>query len=94
MAAFDYKKEYKEFYLPPKKLQIIVVPPLEGFWWQEGRQGIDYSHKEDFRWISLLRLPEFVTREEFEWVIRESTQKKGTDFSKVEFLTYEEGLCV
>lgn len=146
MAAFDYKKEYKEFYLPPKKPQMIeipamnflavrgqgdpneedgaykasigllygiaytikmskmgmhkmdgyfdyVVPPLEGFWWQDGRD-IDYAHKEDFRWISLIRLPEFVTKAEFDWAVREATKKKETDFSKVEFLTYEEGLCV
>ena len=141
--AFDYKKEYKEFYLPPRKPQIIeipsmnflavrgqgdpneeggaykesigllygiaytikmskmgrhkikgyfdyVVPPLEGFWWQEGIAGIDYSRKKDFQWISLIRLPEFVTKEEFE----EAEAKKETDFSKVEFLTYEEGMCV
>ena len=71
-----------------------VVPPLEGFWWQEGRQGVDYSRKEDFQWISLIRLPEFVTEDEFEWARREATVKKEMDFSKVEFLTYEEGLCV
>ena len=147
MAVFDYKKECKEFYLPPKKPQIIeipsmnflavqgigdpneeggaykvsigllygiaytikmskmgkhkmkgyfdyVVPPLEGFWWQDGKQGIDYAHKEEFQWISLIRLPEFVTKEEFDWAVREATEKKKIDFSKVEFLTYEEGLCV
>ena len=145
--AFDYKKEYKEFYLPPKKPQIVrvpamnfiavrgqgdpnaeggaykasigllygvaytikmskmgahrmagyfdyVVPPLEGFWWQEGRKGVDYSRKEEFQWISLIRLPDFVTREEFSWAIEEATAKKETDFSAVEFLPYEEGLCV
>ena len=147
MAAFDYKKEYKEFYLPPKQPHILevpsmnflavrgqgdpnreggaykvsigllygvaytikmsklgthkmkgyfdyVVPPLEGFWWQEGRQNIDYTHKEDFRWISLIRLPEFVTKEEFTWAVQEASAKKQTDFSKVEFLTYQEGTCV
>lgn len=147
MAAFDYKKEYKEFYLPPKKPQIIeipsmnflavrgkgdpneeggaykeaigwlygvaytikmskkgthridgyfdyVVPPLEGFWWQDGLCGVDYSRKKDFQWISLIRLPEFVTKDEFEWALQEAAAKKGTDFSRVEFLTYEEGLCV
>ena len=145
--AFDYKKEYKEFYLPPKKPQIItipsmnfisvkgkgdpneengtykesigllygiaytikmskmgrhkiegyfdyVVPPLEGFWWQDGIYGVDYAKKEAFQWISLIRLPEFVTKETFQWAIGEATEKKQTDFSKVEFLTYEEGLCV
>lgn len=147
MPVFDYKKVCKEFYLPPKKPQIIeipsmnflavqgmgdpneedgaykvsigllygiaytikmskmgkhkmkgyfdyVVPPLEGFWWQDRKQGIDYAHKEEFQWISLIRLPEFVTKEEFDWAVREATEKKKTDFSKVEFLTYEEGLCV
>lgn len=145
--AFDYKKEYKEYYLPPKKTQIItipsmnfiavrgtgdpneengvykesigllygiaytikmskmgkhkiqgyfdyVVPPLEGFWWQEGSRGVDYSQKETFQWISLIRLPEFVTEETFQWAVKEATVKKQTDFSNVEFLTYEEGLCV
>lgn len=145
--AFDYKKEYKEFYLPPKKPHIItipsmnfiavrgkgdpneengsykesigllygiaytikmskmgqhkiegyfdyVVPPLEGFWWQDGIRGVDYAHKEKFQWISLIRLPEFVTREEFQWAVKEAAKKKQMDFSKVEFFTYEEGLCV
>ena len=71
-----------------------VVPPLEGFWWQEGCKGVDYAHKENFQWISLIRLPEFVTREEFAWAVQEATVKKEMDFSAVEFLTYEEGLCV
>lgn len=145
--AFDYKKEYKEFYLPKRKPELVtvppmnfiavrgkgdpneeggaykqsigllygiaftvkmskmgdhrmegyfdfVVPPLEGLWWQEGTEGIDYSRKEDFEWISMIRLPEFVTREEFDWAVREAGEKKKTDFSKVEFFTYEEGLCV
>ena len=145
--AFDYKKEYKEFYMPKNKPSIVdvpkmnyiavrgkgnpndedgeykqaigllygiaytikmskktehqingffdyVVPPLEGFWWQEGINGIDYSHKEDFCWISLIRLPDFVTKADFDWAVEEATRKKKTDFSKVEFLTYEEGLCV
>ncbi len=145
--AFDYKKEYKEFYLPKNKPSLVevppmnyiavrgkgdpnveggeykasigllygiaftikmsklgdhridgyfdyVVPPLEGFWWQDGVCGIDYSHKEDYRWISLIRLPDFVTRADFDWAVAEATKKKKTDFSKVEFLTYNEGLCV
>ena len=145
--AFDYKKEYKEFYMPKNKPSIVdvpkmnyiavrgkgnpndedgeykqaigllygiaytikmskktdhqingffdyVVPPLEGFWWQEGINGIDYSHKEDFCWISLIRLPDFVTKADFDWAVEEATRKKKTDFSKVEFLTYQEGLCV
>ncbi|MGT2801329.1 GyrI-like domain-containing protein [Streptococcus henryi] len=145
--AFDYKKEYKEFYLPKKKPSIVelpkinylavrgqgdpnaedgeykqsitllyaiaytikmsekgqhqlegyfdyVVPPLEGFCWQEGVEGVDYTRKEDFHFISLIRLPDFVTKEAFDWAIAEATEKKKTDFSKVEFLSYEEGLCV
>lgn len=145
--TFDYKKEYKEFYLPPKAPGIAnipgmnfvavrgkgnpndpdgeykkainllygisftikmsykgsrriegyfpyVVPPLEGLWWQDGMTGIDYSHKENFRWISMIRLPEFVTKEEFNWAVREAEEKKQTDFSRAEFFTYKEGLCV
>lgn len=146
--AFDFKKEYKEFYMPPKKTTIVtvpamnylavrgkgdpnaeegeykqaigllyaaaytikmskkgvhriegffdyVVPPLEGFWWQRQIAGqIDYSHKELFEWISLIRLPDFVTKSDFDWAIAEAAAKKKTDFSKVEFFTYDEGLCV
>ena len=72
----------------------FVVPPLEGFWWQDGVAGIDYAHKENFKWISVIRLPDFVTKEDFEWSCEEATKKKKTDFSKVEFLSYDEGLCV
>lgn len=145
--AFDFKKEYKEFYMPKSKPGIVavppmnyiavrgqgdpnqedgeykrsiellygiaytikmskkgdhriegyfdfVVPPLEGFWWQEGVAGVDYACKEAFQWISVIRLPDFVTKEEFEWAVREATRKKKLDFSKAEFLRYEEGLCV
>ena len=145
--AFDYKKEYKEFYMPKNKPGIVtvppmnyiavrgkgnpneegseyketigllyaiaftikmskkgsrqiegyfdyMVPPLEGFWWQEGVKGIDYSRKEDFQFISVIRLPGFVTKEDFAWAVEEATVKKKKDFSKVEFLTYDEGLCV
>lgn len=145
--AFDYKKEYKEFYMPPKRPGITevppmnyiavrgkgdpneengeykesigllysiaftikmsykgshridgyfeyVVPPLEGFWWQDGMEDIDYAHKENFHFISLIRLPDFVTKTDFEWAVCEAARKKKTDFSKVEFFTYNEGLCV
>ena len=145
--AFDYKKEYKEFYMPKNKPNIIeipkmnyiavrgkgnpneenseykqtigllysvaftikmsyktshkiegyfeyVVPPLEGFWWQNGIEGLDYNRKEDMEFISMIRLPDFVTKEEFDWAISEATNKKKQDFSKVEYLTYDEGLCV
>ena len=71
-----------------------VVPPLEGFWWQDDVDGIDYSHKENFQWISVIRLPDFVSKVDFVWAIEEATRKKKMDFSKVEFLEIEEGLCV
>lgn len=145
--AFDYKKEYKEFYMPKKKPELVevpemrfiavrgkgnpneedgaykksigllygiaftikmskkgehkidgyfdyVVPPLEGFWWQKGVIGVDYSRKEDFCWISMIRLPDFVTEEDFQWAVDEAQRKKKQDYSKVEFLTISEGLCV
>ena len=145
--AFDFKKEYKEHYLPKNKPSIVdvpkmnyiavrgkgnpneengdyqntlgllygvaytikmsykgdhkidgffeyVVPPLEGFWWQYGKDGIDYDHKEQLNFISIIRLPDFVTKADFEWAIAEATKKKKQDFSRVEFLTYDEGLCV
>lgn len=71
-----------------------VVPPLEGLWWQNDGKSIDFSHKDSFQWISMIRLPDFVTPEEFAWAVGEATAKKGTDYSKAEFLTYQEGLCV
>lgn len=145
--SFDYKKEYKEFYMPKNKPGIItipsanyiavrgqgdpnaengeykssigilyaiaftikmskksgysikgffdyVVPPLEGFWWQNGIKGIDYTRKEDFQFISIIRLPDFVTKQDFDWAVHEASVKKNADFSKAEFMTYEEGLCV
>ena len=144
---FDYKKEYKEFYLPKAKPEIVeipamnylairgmgnpneeggaykasiellyalaytikmskkgehqiegyfdyVVPPLEGFWWQEGRKGIDYAHKEDFVFISLIRLPDFVTKDDFAWAVADAAAKKKIDVYKVEYLSYNEGVCV
>ncbi|HWQ75619.1 MAG TPA: GyrI-like domain-containing protein [Syntrophomonas sp.] len=145
--AFDYKKEYKEFYLPKNQPQIItvppmnfvavrgcgdpneaggeyqtainllygiaftikmsykgdhkiegyfeyVVPPLEGFWWMQDEPGVDYRHKDKFAWISAIRLPEFVAEADFEWAVGEAAKKKKTDFSRAEFFTYDEGLCV
>ncbi len=71
-----------------------VVPPLEGFWWQDDVDGIDYSHKENLQWISVIRLPDFVAKADFDWAVDEATRKKKMDFSKVEFLEIEEGLCV
>ena len=71
-----------------------VVPPLEGFWWMNGVDGIDYAHKDEFNWISVIRLPDFVKKRDFDWAVKEATAKKKQDFSKVEFFTYDEGLCV
>ena len=91
--SFTIKMSYKgshriEGYFP------YVVPPLEGLWRQDGITGIDYSHKDSFQWISMIRLPEFVTKEEFDWAVQEAEEKKQTDFSRTEFFTYNEGLCV
>ncbi len=72
-----------------------VVPPLEGFWWQDGLKGsIDYNNKNAINFISIIRLPDFVTKEDFDWAIKEATKKKKQDFSRVEFITYNEGICV
>lgn len=91
--AFTIKMSYKGSHKIDGYF-AYVVPPLEGLWWQEGVDGIDYARKETFRWIAMIRLPEFVTREEFDWAVKEATEKKKTDFGKVEFFTYEEGECV
>lgn len=72
----------------------FVVPPLEGFWWQEGLAGIDYSDKSTFNWISVIRMPDFVTKAEFDWAVAEATRKKKLDCSAAEFLTIDEGECV
>ena len=71
-----------------------VVPPLEGVWWQDGVIGVDYTNKDSFQWISVIRLPDFVTKDDFDWAVREAAAKKKQDFSKVEFFSYNEGLCV
>ena len=144
---FDFKKEYKEFYLPKAKPEIItvpkanyiavrgkgnpneeggsyqqavgilyavaytlkmsyktdykidgffeyVVPPLEGFWWQDGIDGVDYSDKSSFNWISVIRLPDFITEKDFNWAVETATKKKKLDCSSAEFLTINEGLCI
>ena len=145
--AFDFKKEFKEYYRPKNKPEIInvpsfnfiairgkgnpneengsyrqaiqvlyavaytlkmsyktdyqikgfyqfVVPPLEGFWWQENVENVDYLHKENFNWISVIRLPDFITKKDFDWAVDTATKKKKLDCSSAEFLTIEEGLCV
>ncbi len=145
--AFDFKKEYKEFYMPKNKPEIVtipkanyiavrgkgnpnevdgeyqraisvlyavaytlkmsyktdykiegffeyVVPPLEGFWWQDKVDGVDYSSKDTFNWISVIRLPDFVTRTDFDWAVDTASRKKKLDCTSAEFLTVNEGLCV
>ncbi len=145
--AFDFKKEYKEFYMPKEKPQIInvpkanyiavrgkgdpneedgtykkaieilyavaytlkmsyktdhkiegffeyVVPPLEGFWWQDDVDGVDYTDKSDFNWISVIRLPDFVKKDDFDWAAKVASKKKRIDCTKAEFMTINEGLCV
>ena len=72
----------------------FVVPPLEGFWWQEGIEGADYAHKETFNWTAVIRLPGFVAREDFDWAVREASKKKKVDCSTAEYLMIDEGLCV
>lgn len=147
MKTFDFKKEYKEFYMPKNTPEIVtvpkvnylavrgkgnpneeggayqqavgilyaiaytikmsykgshkidcffkfVVPPLEGFWWQDNVKGVDYGNKDSFNWISVIRLPDFVTKNEFDWAVAEAAEKKKLDCSKAEFLTLYEGLCV
>lgn len=91
--AFTIKMSYKGDHKIAGYFEY-VVPPLEGFWWQEGIKGIDYEHKENFQFISVIRLPDFVTKEDFDWAIGEATKKKKSDFSAVEFFTYDEGECV
>ncbi len=91
--AFTIKMSYKGSYKIDGYFEY-VVPPLEGFWWQNGADEIDYSNKESFNFISLIRLPDFVTKADFEWAIKEASEKKNRDFSKVKYMTYDEGVCV
>ena len=71
------------------------MPPLEGLWWQDdAADGIDYGRKADMRFVSMIRLPDFVQQADFDWAVEEATRKKKQDFSHAEFFTYEEGLCV
>ena len=91
--AFTIKMSYKGPYKIDGYFEY-VVPPLEGFWWQENIKGMDYNKKDELNFISIIRLPDFVTKKDFDWAILEATNKKNQDFSKVEFLTYDEGTCV
>ena len=91
--AFTIKMSYKGSHKIDGYFEY-VVPPLEGFWWQENTEGIDYNRKDDMNFISVIRLPDFVTEDDFKWAVDEATEKKKQDFSMVEFLTYNEGICV
>ncbi len=71
----------------------FVVPPLEGFWWQEDIDGIDFSRKDLFNWISAIRLPDFVTPEVFEWACDQATRKKDVDAGKAKLVSIDEGPC-
>lgn len=92
-VAYTIKMSKKGEYKIPGYFDF-VVPPLEGFWWQDGIEGVDYSNKQNFKFISLIKMPEFVTKGVFEWAVKQVTEKKKEDFSKVEFFSYDEGQCV
>lgn len=92
-VAYTLKMSYKTDYKIEGFFEY-VVPPLEGFWWQEDVKGIDYSKKDTFNWISVIRLPDFITKANFEWAVETATKKKKLDCSSAEFLTIDEGLCV
>lgn len=91
--AYTIKMSYKTDY-KIKGFFEYVVPPLEGFWWQENIDGVDYGNKEAFNWISVIRLPDFVTKEDFDWAVKTAEKKKKLNCSIVKFLSVEEGLCV
>ncbi len=91
--AYTLKMSYKGDYKIDGFFEY-VVPPLEGFWWQEGIKGYDNSKKDELSFISVIRLPDFITKKDFDWAIETATKKKKQDYSKVEFFTYNEGLCV
>lgn len=92
-VAYTLKMSYKTDYQIEGYFEY-VVPPLEGFWWQDGFEGIDYANKAAFRWISVIRLPDFVTKADFDWAVSTANQKKKMDCSSAEFLAIDEGLCV
>ena len=92
-VAYTLKMSYKTDYKIDGFYEY-VVPPLEGFWWQDGADGADYNDKSSFHWISVIRLPDFITKENFDWAVETVTKKKKIDCSAAEYLTIEEGLCV
>lgn len=92
-VAYTLKMSYKSSYKIEGFFEY-VVPPLEGFWWQEDVEGVNYSDKSSFNWISVLRLPDFVKKADFDWALTEAKRKKKLDCSSAEYLTVEEGLCI
>ena len=92
-VAYTLKMSYKTDY-KIKGFYEYVVPPLEGLWWQDNVSGIDYTDKSTFQWVSMIRLPDFVTKQDFDWAVKTATQKKKLDCSAAEFRRMEEGLCV
>lgn len=92
-VAYTLRMSYKTDYQIEGYFQY-VVPPLEGFWWQDHIKGVDYTNKDLFQWISVLRLPDFVTEQDFAWAVETATNKKKIDCSAAEFMPFEEGLCV
>ena len=92
-VAYTLKMSYKTDYEIPGFFEY-VVPPLEGFWWQEGVDGVDCADKASFNWISVIRLPDFITKADFDWAVKTAAKKKRLDCSAAEFLTISEGLCV
>ncbi len=92
-VAYTLKMSYKTDYKIEGFFEY-VVPPLEGFWWQDGIKGVNYSDKSSFNWISVIRIPDFVTEIDFKWAVETASKKKKIDCSSAEFLTIEEGLCV
>lgn len=91
--AYTLKMSYKTDHAIPGFFQY-VVPPLEGFWWQDGVAGVDYADKAGFCWVSVIRVPDFIGRADYEWAVSAATAKKKLDFSPVELLEIDEGLCV
>lgn len=91
--SYTLKMSYKTDYSIDGFFEY-VVPPLEGFWWQDGVEGVDYSDKPSFNWISAIRLPEFISKADFEWAVEAAAKKKKLDCSAAEFITIDEGLCV
>lgn len=92
-VAYTLKMSYKSDYKIDGFFQY-VVPPLEGFWWQEGVRGFDYNNKDNFSWISVIRLPNFIKKKDFDWAVTEAVKKKKIDCTLAEFMTLNEGLCV